>query len=90
MRRVHRQVAQERLRPVLFDEADCVVRQVVDDEALPSHQLAVVIEFRVRIPSDADQRSELMPIAIPKSCRSSFLGDGDHRSELMPITIRRG
>jgi hypothetical protein len=43
----------------------------------------------MRIPSDADQRSELMTIAIPtipNSCRSPFQSDGDHRSKLMPIT----
>jgi len=39
----------------------------------------------VRIPSDADQRSELMAIAIPNSCRSPFQSDGDHRSKPMPI-----
>jgi hypothetical protein len=41
---------------------------------------------RLRIPSDADQRSELMAIAIPNSCRSPFQSDGDHRSKPMPIT----
>jgi len=40
----------------------------------------------VRIPSDADQRSDLMAITIPNSCRSPFQSDGDHRSEPMPIT----
>jgi hypothetical protein len=40
----------------------------------------------VRIPSDADQRSELMAITIPNSCRSPFQSDGDHRSKPMPIT----
>jgi len=40
----------------------------------------------MRIPSDADQRSELMAIAIPNSCRSPFQSDGDRRSKLMPIT----
>ena len=44
----------------------------------------------VRIPSDADQRSELMAIRIPNSCRSPFQSDGDHRSKLMPITFRLG
>jgi len=45
----------------------------------------------VRIPSDADQRSEVMPpIAIPISCRSPFQSDGDHHSKLMPITFRQG
>jgi hypothetical protein len=39
----------------------------------------------MRIPSDADQRSELMAIAIPNSCRSPFQSDGDHRSKSMPI-----
>jgi len=43
-------------------------------------------EVEVRIPSDADQRSDLMAIAIPKSCRSAFQSDGDQRSKLMPIT----
>ena len=47
-------------------------------------------EFQVRIPSDADQRSDLKPIAIPISCRSPFQSDGDHRSNLMPITFRLG
>jgi len=41
----------------------------------------------VRIPSDADQRSEVMAIAIPKSCRSRFRDDGDHYSDRMPITF---
>ena len=40
----------------------------------------------LRIPSDADQRSELMAITIPNSSRSPFQSDGDHRSKLMPIT----
>jgi hypothetical protein len=40
----------------------------------------------MRIPSEADQRSDLMAIAIPKSCRSAFQSDGDQRSKLMPIT----
>ena len=44
----------------------------------------------VRIPSDADQRSEVIPIAIPNSCRSPFQSDGDHHSKLMPITFRQG
>jgi hypothetical protein len=44
----------------------------------------------VRIPSDADQRSELMAITIPNSCRSPFQSDGDHRSNPMPITRPRG
>jgi len=41
----------------------------------------------VRTPTDADQRSEVMPITIPNLCRSPFRGDADHRSELMPITL---
>jgi hypothetical protein len=44
----------------------------------------------LRIPSDADQRSDLMAIAIPVSCRSPFQSDGDHRSKPMPITRRVG
>src|SRR3954453_23597374 len=40
----------------------------------------------VRIPSDADQRSEVMAIAIPRSCRSRFRADGDHCSDGKPIT----
>jgi hypothetical protein len=40
----------------------------------------------MRIPSDADQRSDLMAIAIPNSCRSPFQSDGDRRSKLKPIT----
>jgi hypothetical protein len=35
----------------------------------------------LRIPSDADQRSDLMAIAIPKSCRSAFQSEGDQRSK---------
>ena len=42
----------------------------------------------VRIPGDADQRSDLMAIAIPKSCRSRFRDDGDHCSDGKPITFR--
>jgi hypothetical protein len=42
----------------------------------------------VRIPSDGDQRSDLMAIAIPKSCRSRFRDDGDHCSDGKPITFR--
>jgi hypothetical protein len=44
----------------------------------------------MRIPSDADQRSEVMAIAIPNSCRSRFQSDGDHYSKLKPITFRQG
>jgi hypothetical protein len=44
----------------------------------------------VRIPSDADQRSELMAITIPNSCRSPFQSDGDHRSKPVPITRQLG
>jgi hypothetical protein len=43
----------------------------------------------MRIPGDADQRSDLMAIAIPKSCRSRFRDDGDHYSDGKPITFRR-
>ena len=46
-------------------------------------------QIQVRIPSDADQRSELMPIAIPISCRSPFQSDGDHRSNPRPISSGR-
>jgi hypothetical protein len=46
----------------------------------------VQIRAALRIPSDADQRSELMAITIPNSCRSPFQSDGDHRSKPMPIT----
>ena len=46
--------------------------------------------YDMRIPSDADQRSELMPIAIPISCRSPFQSDGDHRSNPRPISFGRG
>jgi hypothetical protein len=42
----------------------------------------------LRIPGDADQRSDLMAIAIPKSCRSRFRDDGDHYSDGKPITFR--
>jgi hypothetical protein len=61
-----------------------IIEAYPDDKYLPSFLL------RVRIPSDADQRSDLMPIAIPISCRSPFQSDGDHRSNLMPITFRLG
>jgi len=44
---------------------------------------------RLRIPGDADQRSEVMAIAIPNSCRSRFRDDGDHCSDGKPITFRR-
>jgi len=44
----------------------------------------------LRIPGDADQRSELMPIAIPISCRSPFQSDGDHRSNPLPISFGVG
>ncbi|OGV61544.1 MAG: hypothetical protein A3K18_06985 [Lentisphaerae bacterium RIFOXYA12_64_32] len=47
------------------------------------------ISNHLRIPSDADQRSELMPIAIPISCRSPFQSDGDHRSNPRPISSGR-
>jgi len=46
-------------------------------------------ETLVRIPGDADQRSEVMAIAIPNSCRSRFRDDGDHCSDGKPITFRR-
>ena len=52
--------------------------------------LQMVMQGGVRIPSDADQRSELMAITIPNSCRSPFQSDGDHRSKPMPITRRVG
>ena len=59
--------------------------------ALPSIQLVKRILEQMsissmRIPSDADQRSDLMAIAVPNSCRSPFQSDGDHRSKPMPIT----
>jgi hypothetical protein len=54
---------------------ECVQRELLD-----------TTQCEVRIPSDADQRSDLMAIAIPKSCRSAFQSDGDQRSKLMPIT----
>jgi hypothetical protein len=43
---------------------------------------------KVRIPGDADQRSEVMAITIPNSCRSRFRDDGDHCSDGKPITFR--
>jgi hypothetical protein len=43
---------------------------------------------KLRIPGDADQRSEVMAIAIPNSCRSAFRDDGDHCSDGKPITFR--
>jgi hypothetical protein len=39
----------------------------------------------VRIPGHADQRSGVMVIRVPGSCRSGFWDDGDHDSGLMPI-----
>ena len=54
----------------------------MDEETLQS----AFEPFFMRIPSDADQRSELMAITIPNSSRSPFQSDGDHRSKLMPIT----
>jgi len=50
--------------------------------------LAAVLFF-LRIPGDADQRSDLMAIAIPKLCRSRFRDDGDHCSDGKPIRFRR-
>lgn len=55
----------------------------------PERQKTSVFELvfdQLRIPSDTDQRSELMAITIPNSCRSLFQSDGDRRSKLMPIT----
>jgi hypothetical protein len=46
-------------------------------------------ELLVRIPGDADQRSEVMAIAIPNSCGSRFRDDGDHCSDGKPISFRR-
>ena len=46
------------------------------------------IEEWLRIPGDADQRSDLMAIAIPKSWRSRFRDDGDHYSDGKPISFR--
>jgi hypothetical protein len=43
----------------------------------------------MRIPSDGDQRSEVMAITIPNGCRSRFRDDGDHDSDGKPITFRR-
>jgi hypothetical protein len=43
----------------------------------------------LRIPSDGDQRSEVMAITIPNSCRSRFRVDGDRHSDGKPITFRR-
>jgi hypothetical protein len=42
----------------------------------------------LRIPSDGDQRSEGMEIAIPSGCRSRFRDDADHHSGGKPITFR--
>lgn len=36
------------------------------------------IPCRLRIPDDADQRSELMPITHSGRCRSVIPGDADH------------
>jgi hypothetical protein len=57
-----------------------------DALALPVEARAALIDSLMRIPSDADQRSELMAITIPNSCRSPFQSDGDHCSKPMPIT----
>lgn len=43
----------------------------------------------MRIPSDADQRSELMAIAIPNSCRSLFQSDGDQPTHAARIHADR-
>jgi hypothetical protein len=45
--------------------------------------------LELRIPGDADQRSDRMAITIPKSCRSRFRDDGDRCSDGKPITFRR-
>jgi hypothetical protein len=39
----------------------------------------------VRIPGHADQRSGVMVISVPGSCRSGFRDDGDQDSGMMPI-----
>jgi dUTP pyrophosphatase len=53
-------------------------------------QIIIASDTRwLRIPGDADQRSDLMPIASPKSCRSRFRDNGDHYSDGKPISFRR-
>jgi hypothetical protein len=74
-------------------QAKCLATKVVSP--LRKRETVEVVrmapdEACVRIPSDADQRSDLMAIAIPISCRSPFQSDGDHRSKPMPITRRVG
>jgi len=79
-----------------------MVRLILEDVTLlKREQIIVHVRFKggvmkslflppplsVRIPSDADRRSDLNPITIPNLCRSLFRGDADHRSELMPITV---
>ena len=73
---------------------EAAIRQYAKQLRLPTlgEQFARLAEQavkEVRIPSDADQRSELMPITIPISCRSPFQSDGDHRSNPMPISSGR-
>ena len=49
----------------------------------------VEIWSQLRIPGEADQRSEVMAITIPNSCRSRFRDDGDHCSDGKPISFWR-
>jgi hypothetical protein len=50
--------------------------------------LIILTAQGLRIPGDADQRSDWMAIAIPTSCRSRFRDDGDHYSDGKPISFR--
>jgi hypothetical protein len=41
----------------------------------------------MRIPGHADQRSGVMVISVPRSCRSVFRDHADQNSGMMAITI---
>jgi hypothetical protein len=56
---------------------------------VPITELADIGFGSLRIPRDADQRSEVMAITIPNSCRSRFRDDGDHCSDGKPISFWR-
>jgi GntR family transcriptional regulator len=80
--------------PMYSQIVEQVIAKILAGDWRPGQAIPSIRELaagsKVRIPSDADQRSELMPIAIPISCRSPFQSDGDHHSNPLPISFGVG
>ena len=56
MRRVERQVTQERLVVMLVNESECVIGQIVREVSVPLHSEPVVIQRRAEVVPPVSRR----------------------------------